>query len=67
MLVHMGDDAIKKGYANDHFTELVLERENRFATIYKNGVAGPHPMVFEAKKDSISVAGFVLNTVSFDE
>ena len=58
MLVHMGDDAIKKGYANDHFTELVLERENRFATIYKNGVAGPHPMVFEAKKDSISVAVF---------
>lgn len=46
---------IEKELATEGFTELVLEREKRFSTIYKNGVAGPHPMILNAKVDSIGV------------
>lgn len=41
--------------AANNFTDLVLERENRFSTIYENGIAGPHPIKLNAIKDTIGV------------
>lgn len=49
-------DLIKNGYAVEDFDKSVLERERKFTTIYKNGVAGPHALKLEAIKDVISVA-----------
>ncbi|WNS46345.1 BglG family transcription antiterminator [Paenibacillus sp. MMS20-IR301] len=42
-------------YAAEDFPEQVLFRENKFTTIYKNGIAGPHPMRMSAIRDCISV------------
>ncbi|MBT2290289.1 transcription antiterminator [Paenibacillus albidus] len=42
-------------YAAGDFPEQVLLREHKFTTIYKNGVAGPHPMRMSAIRDCISV------------
>jgi len=47
---------IGNGYAVEGFDESVLERERKFTTIYKNGVAGPHALKLEAIKDVVSVA-----------
>lgn len=58
LLRQMCIDATKKGYATKKFKDSVKERETRFETIYKNGVAGPHPMKLDAIRDSISVAVF---------
>jgi len=46
---------INNGVATDNFTDLVLERENRFSTIYENGIAGPHPIKLNAVEDTIGV------------
>ncbi|MBP2097728.1 BglG family transcription antiterminator [Enterococcus rivorum] len=43
------------GYADSCYPGSVLEREKKFSTIYENGIAGPHSMVQNAKKDSIGV------------
>ena len=40
----------KEGYA-----ELVIQREKLIDTIYKNGVAGPHPMESRAIKECVDV------------
>lgn len=58
VLRFMCDDAARKGYAVNSFYSSVEEREKRFETIYKNGIAGPHPMAFDAYKDSVSVSLF---------
>lgn len=42
-------------HAAEDFPEQVLFREHKFTTIYKNGVAGPHPMRMSAIRDCISV------------
>lgn len=42
-------------YAAEDFPEQVLFRENKFTTIYKNGIAGPHPMRMSAIRDCINV------------
>lgn len=47
---------IENGYAVEGFDESVLERERKFTTIYKNGIAGPHALKLEATKDVVSVA-----------
>lgn len=46
---------IDDGVAAENYTDLVLERENRFSTIYENGVAGPHPIKLNAIKNTIGV------------
>ena len=46
---------VEAGFASLDFTRLVLEREERFTTIYANGVAGPHSMKLNARKNSIGV------------
>lgn len=49
------EEMITEGFAAMDFTKLVLEREEKFSTIYQNGIAGPHSMKLNAKIDSIGV------------
>lgn len=56
LLKMQSKDLIKSGYAVEDFDKSVLEREKKFTTIYKNGVAGPHALKLEAIKDVVSVA-----------
>ncbi|MEK5161996.1 BglG family transcription antiterminator [Paenibacillus sp. FSL R5-0527] len=49
------EEVVSAGYSAPDFTEQVLFREHKFTTIYKNGVAGPHPMRMSAIKDCINV------------
>jgi len=46
---------ILDGFATKDFTALVLEREQKFSTIYQNGIAGPHSMKLNAKIDSVGI------------
>lgn len=48
-------DLVERGYAIHSFPASVLEREKKFTTVYRNGVAGPHAMKLDAYSDSISV------------
>lgn len=56
LLKQMGNKMIEEGYAEENYVDLILERESKFPTIYKNGVAGPHPIYFNAKQDSICIS-----------
>lgn len=47
---------VEEGYAAEDFPSLVLDREKKFTTIYKNGIAGPHGMKQSAMKDSIGIS-----------
>lgn len=47
---------VQEGYATEEFPSLVLEREKKFTTIYKNGIAGPHGMKQSAVKDTIGIS-----------
>lgn len=51
----MSQELVKKGYANDDFPTLIMEREDYMSTVYLNGVAMPHPIKISAKKNIISV------------
>lgn len=51
----MAQDMTNKGYAVESFDEHVLERENRFSTIYNNGVAGPHGLYLNALQECVGV------------
>lgn len=42
-------------FAGAHFREFVRMREEKFTTIYKNGIASPHSMKQIAKQDSIGL------------
>lgn len=55
LLIKKSKDLIKNGYAVEGFDASVIEREKKFTTIYKNGIAGPHAMKLEGIKDAISV------------
>ena len=48
-------EIVAKRYATDDFPRQVLLREQKFTTIYKNGVAGPHPMRMSAIRNCINV------------
>ncbi|ASA21552.1 BglG family transcription antiterminator [Paenibacillus donghaensis] len=48
-------EIVDNHYAAEDFPKQVLLREHKFTTIYKNGVAGPHPMRMSAIRDCISV------------
>lgn len=56
LLIKQSKDLIESGFALSGFDESVIEREKKFTTIYKNGVAGPHALKLEAIKDAVSVA-----------
>ncbi|WP_018887411.1 BglG family transcription antiterminator [Paenibacillus massiliensis] len=49
------EEMVELGYAESDFPIQVMMRENKFTTIYKNGVAGPHPMRMSAIRDCIGV------------
>ena len=46
---------INDGVTAENYTDLVLERENRFSTIYENGIAGPHPIRLNGIRNTIGV------------
>lgn len=50
-----GYDLVNKGYAVASYPESVIAREQKFTTVYKNGVAGPHSMELNAIENAISV------------
>lgn len=55
ILRRCAEDIVEKGYAAEGFVDSVLERENKFTTVYKNGIAGPHAMKLDAINDCVSV------------
>lgn len=55
ILQETSEQMVRKGYAQEGFTESVIEREKRFNTIYEHGIAGPHSMKQNAITDSIAV------------
>jgi len=52
----MARTLINQGYANKKFERDVLLREEYMSTVYKNGIAIPHPIEMKAKKSAIAVA-----------
>jgi len=46
---------IKNGYAFNNFDKDVALRERYMSTVYKNGIAIPHPIEMDGKKSAISV------------
>lgn len=55
LLRKSSEELVQKGFAIEGFVESVLERENKFSTVYNHGIAGPHPMKLEGLKDCISI------------
>lgn len=55
LLNERAHELVEAGYAVQGFPKSVLEREEKFTTVYRNGVAGPHAMKLDAIKDSVSV------------
>lgn len=49
-------EMIEIGYAPQEFKSLVIERELKMPTIYKNTVAGPHPIKLIGTTDTIGVS-----------
>lgn len=56
LLYRMGTELEEQGFAQDGFTELVLERESFSSTKYLHGVCIPHPIETNGKRDAIAVA-----------
>ncbi|NRG33072.1 BglG family transcription antiterminator [Niallia circulans] len=56
LLFKLSNDLIHYGFAPKNYDQSVIERENKFTTIYKNGVAGPHALSLNAIKNTVSVA-----------
>ncbi|RHK01897.1 PRD domain-containing protein [Enterococcus casseliflavus] len=56
---------IEEGVAEEDFLNLVMERELASSTIYGKGIAGPHPIRLNAKKDSIGIT-MLKNPIFFD-
>lgn len=55
ILRRMGEQLIEKGYGEPGIVQNILIRENLMSTIYKNGIAIPHPIEMNAKNSTISV------------
>lgn len=55
LLRNRSEDLVNKGFAVEGFPESVMERENKFTTIYQHGIAGPHAMKLEALEDCVSI------------
>lgn len=50
---------VENNAASEDFTDLVMEREHRFSTVYDKGIAGPHPIRLNANVNIVGVT--VLN------
>lgn len=55
LLKQNGEQLVKSGYANPSFPAMVLNREMKYTTIYRNGIAGPHAIEMNAIEDCIHV------------
>lgn len=51
----MSREMIKKGYAYKSFDKDVALRERYMSTVYKNGIAIPHPIEMDGKESAISL------------
>ncbi len=51
----MSQRMVDEGVADPSFTEMVLERESRFSTIYNGGIAGPHSLYLNAIEQALGV------------
>ncbi|CAJ2236652.1 BglG family transcription antiterminator [Companilactobacillus paralimentarius] len=51
----MSKEMIKKGYAYKNFDKDVALRERYMSTVYKNGIAIPHPIEMDGKESAISL------------
>lgn len=51
----MSKEMIQKGYAYKNFDKDVALRERYMSTVYKNGIAIPHPIEMDGKKSAISL------------
>ena len=47
---------MEDGIATDEFCDLVVQRENRYPTIFMNGVACPHPARLIANENTVGVS-----------
>ena len=56
VLYTMAQDVVDEGACSPTFPDDVWERESCLSTIYKNGVAIPHPIEMTGNKNLISVA-----------
>lgn len=55
LINNMSKEMIKKGYAYKNFDEDVALRERYMSTIYRNGIAIPHPIKMDGKESAISL------------
>lgn len=55
MIKVQSEKMIEQNIASKDFTDLVMERERRFSTIYDKGIAGPHPIKLDAIKNTVGV------------
>lgn len=55
VLKEQAETLVKLDYAPMTYVDSVIEREQKFTTIYNNGVAGPHPLALNGYQDCISV------------
>lgn len=55
LIKKMAAKMIAQGYVGNEFTEQVLLREHYMSTIFKNGIAMPHPIKMDAKESAIAI------------
>jgi lichenan operon transcriptional antiterminator len=55
LIKEMANRFIETGYASAGFEEKVLQREQYMSTVYRNGIAIPHPIEMTAQKSAIGV------------
>lgn len=52
----MAREMVEDGYSDEELEKNVLIREKYMSTVFKNGIAMPHPIEMKAKKSGIGVA-----------
>lgn len=55
LITQMCQQMVDKGYAKEGFKASVLEREQRFSTLYDTGIASPHSLQPMGNIDSVGV------------
>lgn len=65
IITQMGTYIEKNGYAEEKYTDYVLEREKYMSTIYDNGIAIPHP-INVCGKDNIVNVSILKNKVFYE-
>lgn len=55
LIEEQANQMVEDGVASRNFLHLVMEREDKFSTVYNEGIAGPHPLRLEAKTSTVGV------------